>query len=251
MNDWFVWMWVLLAAPFVGSFLGLLIRRLPAGAPVAFARSNCESCGVQLAARDLVPIASWLTLGRHCRYCGSPLGVFYPGIETAALGVAVWAAVALPDTVLVWTGCLLGWSLLGAAVTDFRHLVLPDVLVVPLIPAGILVHMWIVPDQWMAHVTGAAIGYLAFAAVAMIYRAVRQRDGLGMGDAKLSAAAGAWVGWMGLPSVILLGAVFGLLTVLVLRVKGREVGQATELPFGPALALAFWLVWLYGPLVPA
>jgi leader peptidase (prepilin peptidase)/N-methyltransferase len=251
MNDWFAWAWVLLAAPFIGSFLGLLIRRLPAGAPVAFARSACESCGVHLAVRDLVPIASWLALGRRCRYCGSALGIFYPGIEAAALGVAIWAAIALPDMLLTWTGCLLGWSLLGAAVTDIRHLVLPDVLVVPLIPAGILVHMWIVPDQWMAHAAGAVIGYVAFVAVAIIYRTIRRRDGLGLGDANLLAAAGAWVGWMGLPSVILLGAVFGLLTALVLRIKGRDVGRATELPFGPALALAFWLVWLYGPLVPA
>ena len=251
MQDWFAWIWVVIASPFIGSHLGLLIQRLPAGAPVAFSRSVCEHCGTPLAAWDLIPVASWLTAGGRCRYCGAGLGFFYPGIEIAALVVAVWAALTLPDPILVWAACLLGWSLLGAAAIDYRHLVLPDILVVPLIPGGILLQLWIAPDQWMAHAAGAVIGYVVFAAVARVYRVMRRRDGLGLGDAKLLAAAGAWVGWVGLPSVILLGAVFGLVTALVLRMAGREVSQATELPFGPALALAVWLVWLYGPLVPA
>ena len=87
--------------------------------------------------------------------------------------------------------------------------------------------------------------------ISLAYRGLRRREGLGLGDAKLLAAAGAWVGWVGLPSVVMLGAVFGLVTALAMRMTGREVGRVTELPFGPALALAFWLVWLYGPLVPA
>ena len=139
-NYWIGWVWAIIAAPFIGSFLGVLIQRLPAGMPVAWARSACPHCGKQLSAADLVPVASWLASGGRCRYCATPLGIFYPGIEIAALGVAVWAAVALPDPLLIWAGCLLGWSLLAAATVDSRHLILPDILILPLTPAGILLH---------------------------------------------------------------------------------------------------------------
>lgn len=176
--------------------------------------------------------------------------MFYPGIELAALGVAAWAAIVLPEPILVWAACLLGWSLLAAAIIDSRHLVLPDILVLPLIPAGILLHAWIAPGIWVDHLMGAAVGYFVFRAISWLYRELRGRDGLGLGDAKLLAAAGAWVGWTGLPGVILLAALFGLSTGIVLRIAGRNIGRVTELPFGPALALACWLVWLYGPPTP-
>lgn len=250
-NYWIGWIWAIIAAPFIGSFLGVLVRRLPAGMPVAWARSACPHCDRRLSAADLIPVASWLLSGGRCRYCATPLGMFYPGIEIAALGVAVWAAASLPDPLLIWAGCLLGWSLLAAATIDSRHLILPDILVLPLIPAGVLLHAWIMPGRWTDHLAGALIGFALFAVISVAYRGLRRREGLGLGDAKLLAAAGAWVGWAGLPSVVLLGAVFGLATALVLRMTGRNVGRVTELPFGPALALAFWLVWLYGPLVPA
>lgn len=245
---WVEWIWAIIAAPFVGSFLGVLVQRLPAGLPVVWARSACPHCGRQLSAVDLAPLASWLIQRGRCRYCTSPIGLFYPGIELAALGVALWAAMALPGPLLIWAGCMLGWALLGAAVIDARHLLLPDALVLPLIPAGIALHAWIAPDRWPDHLLGAIIGFVVFAAVAVLYRRLRGREGLGLGDAKLLAAAGAWVGWEGLPSAILLGAVFGLVTALALRLAGRSVGRVTELPFGPGLAVAFWLVWLYGPL---
>lgn len=247
---WIEWIWPIVAAPFIGSFLGVLVQRLPAGRPVAWTRSACPDCDHQLTAVDLAPLASWAFQGGKCRYCASPIGLFYPGIELAALIVAVWATMALPTSLLVWAGCILGWALLGAALVDARHLLLPDILVLPLIPAGILLHVWIVPDRWIDHLIGAAVGYLMFAGVAALYRRFRGREGLGMGDAKLLAAAGAWVGWAGLSSVIFLGAAFGLLTALVLYFTGRAIDRAAELPFGPALAVAFWLVWLYGPLAP-
>lgn len=245
---WIEWIWAIVAAPFIGSFLGVLIKRLPVSEPVAWARSACPHCGRQLSAVDLVPLASWLYRGGKCRYCANPIGLFYPGIELAAVGLAVWAAISLPGSLLIWAGCILGWALLAAAVIDARHLLLPDALILPLIPAGIMLHAWVAPDRWLDHVWGAAVGFLLFAAIAGSYRWLRAREGLGLGDAKLLAAAGAWVGWIGLPSVIFLGAVFGLLTALALRLRGRSVDRVTELPFGPGLAVAFWLVWLYGPL---
>jgi len=242
------WIWPVLAAPFIGSFLGVLVLRLPAGQPVALARSNCPHCGVTLGAAELVPLVSWLALRGRCRHCSAVLGPFYPGIELAALAIAAWAAVTLPGP-LVWVGCILGWALLAAAVIDLRHLVLPDVLILPLIPAGLVVHAVIAPDRLPAHAIGAAAGYLGFVAVRAVHAAIRRREGLGLGDAKLLAAAGAWVGWQGLPSVVFLGAMFTLAGLLAMRAAGRDLDVRGEIPFGPALAIGFWLVWLYGPLV--
>lgn len=248
-NYWLAWVWALVAAPFAGSFVGLLALRLPAGRPVVWARSECPRCAHRLSAAELVPLVSWLAQSGRCRHCAVPVGILYPAVELSAIAVAIWAALTLPDPLLVWAGCLLGWALLGAALADARYFVLPDILVLPLIPAGILLHAWIGGDWIGNHLVGAIVGYLAFAAVTVLYRRLRGRDGLGLGDANLLAAAGAWVGWTGLPSVVFLGAVFGLLTAAILHVAGRPVDRVTELPFGPGLALALWLVWLYGPLV--
>lgn len=243
------WVGAVVVAPFVGSFLGVLALRLPAGTPVTLARSACPHCGRKLTVSDLVPLLSWLALKGRCRYCRMPLGLLYPGMELAALAVALWAAWSLPVS-LVWAGCGLGWALLGASVVDWRHGWLPDILVLPLIPAGIAVHALIRPNAWPDHVIGAAAGFAGFAMVAYMYKAIRGREGLGFGDTKLLAAAGAWVSWTGLPSVVLLAALFGLAGALAGRLAGREIAPATELPFGPPLALATWLVWLYGPMVP-
>lgn len=244
------WVWAIVVAPFVGSFLGVLVLRLPEGRPVGFTRSACPHCGHRLAARDLVPFLSWLLSSGRCRYCAAPLGLFYPVIEAAALAVALWAAAVLPG-MLIWAGCLLGWSLLGAAVIDWRHTVLPDVLVLPLIPAGIGFQALLGSPAWSDHAIGALLGFASFATVTLLYRQVRGREGLGWGDAKLLAAAGAWVSWAGLPSVVLLAALFGLAGAAVRRMAGHELVATTEIPFGPALALAIWLVWLYGPVVPS
>ncbi len=243
------WVWAVVAAPFIGSFLGVLALRLPAGMPVALTRSACPHCATPLGVLDLVPVVSWLASRGRCRHCAASLGLFYPGIELAAVAIALWAAVVLPGD-LVWAGCVLGWTLLAAAVIDWQHTVLPDVLVLPLIPVGIGVHAFLFPDRWPDHVLGAAAGFVTFAAIGLVYRWLRKRDGLGLGDAKLLAASGAWVAWIGLPSVVLLAALVALAGALIWRLSGRVVHGGTEIPFGPALALATWVVWLYGPVVP-
>jgi leader peptidase (prepilin peptidase)/N-methyltransferase len=92
----------------------------------------------------------------------------------------------------------------------------------------------------------AVAGYAAFRLLEIGYRALRGRDGLGQGDAKLAAAAGAWAGLAALPLVVFGAALAGLCIGLLARWRGERIGAATALPFGPALALALWVVWLYG-----
>jgi leader peptidase (prepilin peptidase) / N-methyltransferase len=241
------WWLPVLVAPFIGSFLGVLILRLPECEPVVFARSRCPSCGHTLGVWDLLPLMSWFALHRRCRYCGSALGWFYPNIELAALGVAVWGATAVSGW-LLWATCALGWALLALAVTDVRRMILPDALTIPLLGAGLGLGLFLPDPQPLQHVIGAAVGFGAFFLIGHIYRVLRHRDGLGLGDAKLLAAGGAWVSWVGLPSVVLLAAATGLLMALTLMALGNRAVAVQRLPFGPELCLGIWLVWLYGPL---
>ena len=132
--------------------------------------------------------------------------------------------------------------LLFAALIDLRRMILPDWLTLPLIPLGWAMAAVRAPDL-PDRLIGAAAGFAFFAGIAALYRRLRGRDGLGLGDAKLLAAAGAWVGWRDLPSVVLLGSVGALIWSLAAR---RDFGR--PLPFGPFLAGAFWLVWRFGGL---
>jgi leader peptidase (prepilin peptidase) / N-methyltransferase len=240
--------WSLLAAaPIVGSFLGVVIRRLPEERGFAGGRSHCERCGAVLAPRDLVPVVSWALLHGRCRYCGAKLGWFYPAVEIAALAVAAiaFAADAAPR---VWLDCLFGWWLLTLGWIDLRCWLLPDALTLPLIVAGLVQAAIFAPDELTGRGAGAALGYLGLWLVAIAYRRLRGRDGLGMGDAKLLAAIGAWTGALALPQVVLLAACSALLVALGFTLAGIRLRAATPLPFGPFLALAAWAIWLWGPL---
>jgi leader peptidase (prepilin peptidase)/N-methyltransferase len=238
----------LLLAPFVGSFLGVVVERLPAGRPIALARSRCDHCGAALAARDLVPLLSWLARRGRCGCGRIPLGAFYPAIELAALAVAASAALVLSGW-LLWASLALGWTLLALAAIDLRHYLLPDPLTLPLIPAGLGLAWLIEPAKLPDHAIGAAAGLVGFALIAWLYRRLRRREGLGLGDAKLLAAGGAWLGWQALPSVVALAAAVALAVALAGALRGGKLGPTTRIAFGPHLALAIWLVWLYGPLV--
>jgi len=239
----------LLVAPFAGSFLGVVVRRMPEGQSIAWVRSRCEYCGAGLRARDLVPLYSWLAARGCCRYCGHPLGWFYPGIELAALAIAI-VALAVDGGDETWLDCLFGWWLLALGWIDIRRWLLPDALTLPLVIAGLAAAAAFDPEQLTDRALGAALGYLGLRAVALLYRALRRREGLGHGDAKLLAASGAWVGAMALPQVVFGAAVAALIAAAGLRLAGVPLSAGSALPFGPFLALATWLVWLIGPILP-
>jgi leader peptidase (prepilin peptidase)/N-methyltransferase len=122
--------------------------------------------------------------------------------------------------------------------------VLPDALTLPLILVGLGAAAAFDPAGLTGRALGAALGYLGLRTVAIIYRALRGREGLGGGDAKLLAASGAWVGAAALPQVILVAALAGLAAAACLRLVGIRLGAQSALPFGPFLALATWVVWL-------
>jgi leader peptidase (prepilin peptidase)/N-methyltransferase len=238
------WLAPVLLAPFIGSFLGVLIVRLPEARPVAITRSVCDRCGHQLAPRDLIPLVSYVLCRGRCRYCGAFIGSFPFAIELAALAVAAWAAVTVADEDL-WPACLLGWTLLTLTWIDARTMLLPNLLTLPLLAMGLVLAWGGGPWSLADHGLAAMLGFLSLYGLAWAYRRFRGRDGLGGGDAKLLGALGAWVGLSGLPFVLLLAACMGLIFAGGTALTGKRMTATTAIPFGPFLALSGWMLWLY------
>jgi len=242
------WIWPVALAPIIGSFLGAVVTRVEAPRSIIFGRSCCDSCGATLAPHELVPVVSWLASRGRCRRCAQPIGLFYPVIELAAVAVAIWAVTVFSGW-LLWVSCLLGWALLALAVIDYKHFLLPDFLTLPLIPFGLLVVWGTDPSAVIDHVIGAALGFGFVVVLREAYRRLRGREGMGLGDAKLLAAAGAFVSWQALPSVILIASLTALAPALLRTLQGASISLADRMPFGTFLCLATWIVWLYGPLM--
>lgn len=235
------WM-ALLVAPVIGSFLGVVVQRLPAGQSLG-GRSRCDHCGQQLTARDLVPLLSFALQRGHCRHCRAPIGWFAPAIELVALLAAAAVLLAGASGWFVWVLCGLGWALLTAAWIDAQHLVLPDVITLPLLLAGLAVTWVRAPYAIYDHALAAAFGYAAFRGLDWVYARLRGRHGLGAGDAKLLAAGGAWAGLAALPGIVLGAGLLGLAVALPLALRQGSDGR-TMIPFGPALAVAVFAVML-------
>jgi leader peptidase (prepilin peptidase) / N-methyltransferase len=239
--------WLCALAPILGSFLGTIVIRQDQLASVMLGRSACDHCRRPLQAWDLVPVISWAVLGGRCRYCGGKLGLFYPLMELTAFGVALWAAMVFSGWMLL-ASCALGLVLLTLAATDLKYFRLPDFLTLPLIAAGLLANSAISQDRLVDCVLGSLAGLLFVLILRAVYFRLRGREGIGLGDAKLLAASGAWVAWAGLPSVLLIASLSGLGFALISRLPSLTFSD--RIPFGAFLCAGTWLVWLYGPLMP-
>lgn len=240
-------LFLLLGAPFVGSFINLVAERLPKGESFVYGRSRCEHCGHVLRWSDLIPVIGWGIARGRCRYCNIRIPVRHPLVELLALGVAVWSLALFPGS-MSWITILFGWTLLAVSLVDLRWLWLPDVLTFTLGLSGLLVAWVLTPVEMPDRLIGTAAGYAVLALAAWFYRRYRKIEGLGQGDPRLFGAIGAWVGWQGLGTVLLYAGICGLLLVLIRARGAHRIGLATRFPFGPCLCVGAWLVWLYGPL---
>ena len=239
---------LVILGPFVGSFLLVAVLRYPELTGFAFGRSICPACRSPIEARDLVPLLSWVRLKGNCRNCTAAIGWYYPAVELAAAAIVVWAATAMSGW-LLWASSALGWALLALSLIDLRCHRLPDFLTLTTLLAGLSVTLFAWPASLPEHLIGAVLGYAALAGLGSLYRVLRGCDGIGLGDAKLLAAGGAWLSWQALPGIVLSAAVLALLATLTVRlVQSAPLSATTRVPFGPYLATAIWLTWLYGPL---
>ena len=226
----------------IGSFLATVASRWPRSQSVITGRSRCENCGRTLTALDLVPLASWLRTRGKCRVCGARIDWVHPLIELGCAvigGYCAWAFDPLAAVLLA----LGGWLLLTLAVLDARHMWLPDALTLPLATLGLTLGDWILPAPFWDRAIGAAVGGGFLALLGSFYKRVRGQDGLGLGDAKLLGAIGAWMGWQALPFVLLIASAAAIVWVLALRLTGRSVDGATRIPLGTFLCMAVVPAW--------
>lgn len=242
----------------IGSFLNVVIHRLPMmmdrawrldsaellgvqvepPAPITLStpRSRCPSCGHQITWRENIPLLSYLMLRGKCSACKTPISARYPTVEVATallFAACAWRFGAHPQ-VLLWCGFVA--TLLALALIDFDTQYLPDDLTLPLLWAGIVAAAlgWL-PITLSASVGGAVAGYLSLWLVFHAYRLIRGKEGMGAGDFKLLAALGAWLGWPLIPSIILLASAVGAIVGIVLIVA-RKHDREVPIPFGPYLA---------------
>ncbi len=217
-----------------GSFLATLILRWPQGRGVTRGRSACDGCGRALTPRDLIPLLSALFQHGRCRTCGAPIDPLHGRIELSCSVIGALAIGAMPDLGgLGWA--LLGWLLLALAVLDWRHYWLPDALTLPLAFLGLTLGLGATDVVLAVRILGPARGYVSLLAIALPYPPLRGREGLGLGDAKLLGALGAWFGWQALPFILLIAALAGLGVMLA---TGRAMAATARVPLGTFLALA-------------
>ena len=232
----------------IGSFVAAVTVRLPRDEDFVMGRSRCMSCERPLAPWHLVPVFSWLVQRGRCGWCGAPVSPRYILIELAAGGVGVWASLAGSDGVMIGASAVLGWQLLLIAIIDAENFWLPDILTWPLMATGLGASALISQGWPLESLIGLVVGFTLLWGMAWLYKRVRGRDGLGGGDPFLFAGAGVWVGWMGLPSVLLWACAVGFSLVLTVLITRGRVSGTDRLPFGSFLCVGIWLTWLYGPL---
>lgn len=189
----------------------------------------------------------------------NPLDIFpkTKPLTVAAVTAVIYVLVAIPalahgqaTSSASWTALSLSLAsmLVALSTIDADSYILPDRLTLPLTAVGILAHIQIGGGHMLQSLGAATVAFGLMAGISCAYAAVRGRPGLGLGDAKLMAAAGAWLGLSSLPTVVALASVAALGTVTVAALRQGRVALGARLPFGPFIALAIWLVWLHGPL---
>ena len=214
--------WAACLGAVVGSFLNVVIARLPRGESVVRPRSRCPRCGAAIAWYDNVPVISWVLLRARCRACGAPISWRYPLVEALAAGAAL-AAFSRHGLGGAFAAELTFASvLLALAFIDLDTWLLPHALTWPLIAFGLAAAaLGFSPVSLGPSLLGAALGFAAFAAVSVIAEKVLRKEALGFGDVWLLAGIGAWFGARALLPVVLLASLQGSLVGVALILLGR------------------------------
>ena len=228
----------------VGSFLNVVIHRLPRGESIVRPRSRCPACGWSIPAWANVPIVSYVALGGRCRGCAARISVRYPLVEGATAALFVALALAEPPGARLLASWLLGSALVAVAAIDLEHQIIPNEITLPGMALGLGFALLAPPPGWLDAALGLGVGGGLMWGVSAAYERARRQIGLGMGDVKLVAMLGAFLGLEAALGVMVLGSLLGLLHGGLL-IAWRGGGRQTRIPFGPALAAAgllfvFW-----------
>jgi leader peptidase (prepilin peptidase)/N-methyltransferase len=252
----------------VGSFLNVVILRVPARMTAAWQReardilgleadptplppgivrvpSHCMHCQHPLSPLDNIPVFSWLWLRGRCRYCQAGISAQYPLVELLSGVLCMVIVWKFGPTWVALAGLALTWTLIALAGIDLRTQLLPDQLTLPLLWLGLVLALLPVFVSAPAAIIGSAIGYLSLWSVYWLFKLLTGKEGMGHGDFKLLAALGAWMGPVALLPIILLSSLIGALvggTLIALRKHEREI----PMPFGPFIAAAGWVWFVAG-----
>lgn len=234
-----------LAGLIVGSYLNVVVHRLPRGLSTVRPRSRCPSCGAGIGARDNLPVVSWLLLRGRCRHCGAIIGWRYPAVELATAALFVLCLERFGPSLEAAVAALFGCLLLALALIDAEHYLLPDRITLPGIVAGLAVQPWIDWGGLVQAAVGALLGGGVLLALWGAWLLLRGEEGMGLGDVKMLAMVGAFLGWKGVLVTLLLASLAGSLVGLGLIAFGRG-GMKSRLPFGVFLALGAGVALFWG-----
>lgn len=231
----------------IGSFLATLVIRWPQGHTISTGRSVCDGCGRVLGIVDLLPLLGFLLRRGRCSTCGAAIDRRHPAIELACAGIGLISFAVAPG-VAGAAGAAFGWLLVALGTLDAEHYWLPDPLVAALALVGVAGGLAGADPDLATRLIGGAAGFGALAAIALGYRLLRKRIGMGGGDPKLLGAIGLTLGWTALPLVLFGAASIGLAAVAVRWLNGGAVRRDQEVPFGALMALVAWPLWLVATL---
>jgi leader peptidase (prepilin peptidase) / N-methyltransferase len=269
-NTWALLLFTTLLGLTVGSFLNVVIHRMPKMMENQWHRdcnelkgiaqedtqetepytlslpaSHCPNCQHKIRPWENIPILSWLFLKGRCSHCHTPISLRYPLIE-AATGLFSFAiALHFGFSWATLAALFLTWSLIVLSMIDFDVQYLPDNITLPFLWLGMLFSLGSVFSDPRSAIIGAAAGYLSLWSVYQLFKRLTGKEGMGYGDFKLLAMLGAWLGWQYLPQIIMLSALVGAIVgILLIVVRGRD--RNIPIPFGPYLAAAGWISLMWG-----
>lgn len=262
---------VALFSALIGSFLNVVIYRLPImmerewreecheflnlhpEKPIATEksfnlvtpRSRCPSCKHLIRSWENIPVVSWLFLRGKCAHCKTKISVRYPLLELTTALISAYVAWHFGFSWETLFALFFTWSLLCLIFIDIDQKLLPDSITLSLLWLGIMVNLNGTFVSSFDSIIGAIAGYASLRLFADTFKLITGKDGMGRGDFKLFAALGAWMGWQLLPFIILTSSLVGSI-IGITMMKLTDANRQTPIPFGPYLAIAGWIAFLWG-----
>lgn len=230
----------------LGSFLNVCIHRIPLHQSIIHPPSSCPRCGERIRFYDNLPVISYLLLLGRCRHCRQAISAQYPLVEasTGILSLALFLKLGASLEYVFFLA--FGAALIAVTFIDLHHKIIPDALSLPGIAMGFVFSLLpSSPLSWMDSLIGIIAGGGFLLLVGVAFEKITGREGMGMGDVKMLAMIGAWMGWRSLLFIILLSSLAGSLIGGAMLLLSRR-GAKTRIPFGPFLALGTLLYFFFG-----
>ena len=266
-NAWLYYSVIIFIGLSVGSFLNVVIYRLPVilerewkqqcqeflelevseqkKFTLSLPASTCPDCKHKIRFWENIPVISYLFLKGKCSSCGTHISLQYPLVEASTAILSVIIAHHYGVTWQTVTALILTWSLIALTMIDVHKQLLPDNITLPLLWLGIICNMFGLFTDLESSVKGAIFGYLALWSIYHLFKILTGKEGMGYGDFKLLSALGAWMGWKVLPLIVVLSSFVGAVIGITMIVFTRH-DKSVPIPFGPYLAIAGWIALLWG-----